>query len=238
MPIVRYHVGESRRIGKPMSRPSLLLVLLVGFSLFACGSKNIEMTTEDRNETIKNVTKEVMTTNSLTSHDEIATFGAGCYWCIEAVLQQVDGVTKLESGFMGGHVNDPSYEAVCAGTTGHAEVVQIHFDPAKVQYRELLGWFWKLHDPTTLNRQGADVGSQYRSVIFYHNDEQKKIAEDSKMKIGKSGAFSDPVVTEISKAETFWKAKESHQDYYRRNKNKNPYCQMISRKLLKLGLDY
>ncbi|MFT7619918.1 MAG: peptide-methionine (S)-S-oxide reductase, partial [Planctomycetota bacterium] len=165
-------------------------------------------------------------------------FGAGCYWCIEAVLQQVDGVTKLESGFMGGQVDDPSYAAVCNGTTGHAEVVQLHFNPKVVSYRELLGWFWKLHDPTTLNRQGADAGTQYRSAIYFHNEEQEAIAKDSKAKANKSGVFDDPIVTEVTKADTFWKAKQDHQDYYRQNKQKNPYCQMISRKLMKLGLDY
>lgn len=211
-----------------MNRYSTVALILLSSFLLSCGSKVSEEKT----------TMETKAMSPQTSKDETATFGAGCYWCIEAVLQQVDGVTKIESGFMGGHVDDPSYQAVCNETTGHAEVVQLHFDPTKVSYRELLGWFWKLHDPTTLNRQGNDVGTQYRSAIYFHSDEQEAIAKDSKAKADKSGHFDNPIVTEITKADTFWKAKEDHQNYYRLNKQKNPYCQMISRKLMKLGLDY
>ncbi len=217
-----------------MSRVFVVTLTFLSCFLFACGSKPEDTATNNNPRP-----KETKKMSPQTSHDEIATLGAGCYWCIEAVLQQVEGVTKIESGFMGGHLNDPSYEDICRGTTGHAEVVQVHFDPSKIKYRELLGWFWKLHDPTTLNRQGNDVGTQYRSVIFYHSPEQKEIAEDSKMKVGKSGAFSDPIVTEITEASHFWKAKAEHQDYYRRKKNANPYCRYtITPKLKKLGLDY
>ena len=216
----------------------LAVLLMLGFLLSACGSKASTEATENQGASATQPTATQKTMSKETPQDEVATFGAGCYWCIEAVLQQVDGVTKVESGFMGGTVDNPTYRQVCTGTTGHAEVVQVHYNPKKVQYRELLGWFWKLHDPTTLNRQGADVGTQYRSVIFYHTPEQKEIALDSKMKVGKSGAFADPIVTEIAPASTFWKAKEDHQDYYRRNKNQG-YCRaVISPKLKKLGLDY
>ena len=167
----------------------------------------------------------------------IATFGAGCYWCVEAVLAQIDGVVALRSGFMGGTVDNPSYEAVCSGTTGHAEVVQVEFNPAETSYDALLEWFWKLHDPTTLNRQGADIGDQYRSVIFVHTEDQRRTAEESKRAADASGAFSDPIVTEITAAGTFYQAKLAHQDYYRNNKSAG-YCRaVILPKLAKLGLD-
>ena len=169
---------------------------------------------------------------------EIATLGAGCYWCVEAVLQQVDGVLGLRSGFMGGDVADPSYEAVCMGVTGHAEVVEVTFDPSVLSYRELLGWFWRLHDPTTLNRQGADVGTQYRSAIFFHSAAQEADARESLRLADASGVFAGPIVTEITAASDFYEAKGEHQDYYRRNSNQG-YCHMVIRpKLEKLGLEY
>jgi len=163
-----------------------------------------------------------------------ATFGAGCYWCTEAVLEQLDGVLDVKSGFMGGKTVHPSYEDVCSGTTGHAEVVQVSFDPKKISYDDLLEWFWKLHDPTTLNRQGNDEGTQYRSAIFYHSDEQKKAAEASRAKHAQD--FGRPIVTEITAAGPFYEADEHHQDYYRGNK-RQPYCQFVIRpKLEHLGL--
>lgn len=166
---------------------------------------------------------------------EMATLGAGCYWCIEAVLERTDGVKTVVSGFMGGHVKDPSYRAVVTGQTGHAEVVQVSFDPKVISYEKLISLFWKLHDPTTLNRQGADVGTQYRSAIFYHSDEQKKIAEASKKKHAKD--FDDPIVTEITKASEFYKAKEDHQNFYTHNKNYGYSRVVIEPKLKKLGLE-
>lgn len=167
---------------------------------------------------------------------EIATLGAGCFWCIEAVLQQIDGVTAVQSGYMGGETKDPTYRAVCSGSTGHAEVTQVTFDPEVLPYEHLLAWFWKLHDPTTLNRQGADVGTQYRSVIFTHSDAQREAAEASKKAADASGDFADPIVTEISAASTFYPAEDYHQEYYRLNKTQ-PYCRMvIAPKLDKLGL--
>jgi peptide-methionine (S)-S-oxide reductase len=166
---------------------------------------------------------------------QIATFGAGCYWCVEAVLEQLDGVRDVTSGFMGGHVENPSYDEVCSGRTGHAEVVQVTFDPAKLSYDDLLSWFWRLHDPTTLNRQGGDVGTQYRSAIFTHSEEQRKAAEASKQAAQEH--FADPIVTEITPASTYYEAKESHQDYYRSNREQG-YCRMvIAPKLDKLGLE-
>jgi peptide-methionine (S)-S-oxide reductase len=168
---------------------------------------------------------------------ELATFGAGCFWCVEAVFEQIDGVLDVRSGYMGGKVTNPTYEQVCSGETGHAEVVQVAFDPARLAYDKLLDWFWKLHDPTTLNRQGNDVGTQYRSAIFYHSEEQQRAAEASKQKLGASGVHGSPIVTEIAKASRFYEAEDYHQEYYRLNKAQ-PYCRfVITPKLEKLGLE-
>jgi len=165
---------------------------------------------------------------------EVATLGAGCYWCIEAVLEQIDGVESVVSGFMGGEVEDPTYREVCAGTTGHAEVVQVTFDPTVITYEELLDWFWRLHDPTTLNRQGADVGTQYRSAIFTHSDAQAETARKSLEAAQPS--FEDPIVTEITPASTFYVAPEYHQGYYQENRQAG-YCRVVIKpKLKKLGL--
>jgi len=163
-----------------------------------------------------------------------ATFGAGCYWCTEAVLEQLPGVLDVTSGFMGGKVPNPTYRQVCGGDTGHAEVVQVKFDPKKISYDQLLDWFWKLHDPTTLNAQGPDHGTQYRSVIFYHSDEQRRLAEASRTAHQKD--FERPIVTEITAAGPFYKAELDHQDYYVNNKSQG-YCQIVIKpKLQHLGL--
>lgn len=155
-----------------------------------------------------------------------ATFGNGCFWCSEAVFQRLDGVVGTRSGYEGGAVANPSYADVCTGTTGHAEVIEVTFDPAKITYDELLNVFWKTHDPTTLNRQGADVGTQYRSVIFYHNEEQKALAEKYKTELNKINAYGKPVVTAIDKAQTFYVAEKYHQDYFNNNKDQ-PYCRLV-----------
>ena len=155
-----------------------------------------------------------------------ATLGAGCFWCIEAVFQNLKGVESVVSGYTGGRVENPTYEQICTGTTGHAEVAQIIFDPAVISFEDLLYVFWRTHDPTTLNRQGADVGTQYRSAIFYDSEEQKKVAEKSKAKTDASDLWPDPIVTEISQLDKFYKAEEYHQDYYRLNSNQ-PYCRLI-----------
>jgi len=147
------------------------------------------------------------------THMETAMFGAGCFWGVEATFRQIEGVKATAVGYSGGHMENPSYQDVCTGTTGHAEVVQVTYDPAKVSYETLLNVFWENHDPTTLNRQGPDHGEQYRSAIFYTNDEQKKIAEDSKAALEKSGIYKKPIVTEITKAGPFYKAEEYHQQY-------------------------
>jgi len=167
---------------------------------------------------------------------EIITLGAGCFWCVETVYQRLDGIKSVTSGYMGGATKDPTYKQICTGLTGHAEVVQVVYDPKKISTEKVLTWFWQLHDPTTLNRQGGDVGTQYRSAIFFHSDEQKKIAEASKKAAQKD--FKDPIVTEITKAAVFYPAEVYHQDYYKLNKNKNPYCRaVITPKLEKLKLD-
>lgn len=157
---------------------------------------------------------------------ETATFGAGCFWCVEAIFSDLKGVESVKSGYTGGHVKNPSYEAVCTGTTGHAEVCQITYDSQKISYKELLEVFSVIHDPTTLNRQGPDTGTQYRSVIFYHNNKQKEQAEKYKQELDQSGKFADPVVTEISPFTVFYKAEDYHQDYFDHNKTE-PYCTVI-----------
>lgn len=157
---------------------------------------------------------------------EKATFGNGCFWCSEAVFQRLAGVISTRSGYEGGSVANPTYAEVCTGTTGHAEVIEITFDPAKITYDDLLNVFWKTHDPTTLNRQGADVGTQYRSVIFYHNEAQKKKAEQYKNTLNKVNAFGKPIVTAVTKAQTFYLAENYHQDYFNNNKDQ-PYCRLV-----------
>ena len=157
---------------------------------------------------------------------EKATLGAGCFWCVEAVYQDVKGVHEVVSGYAGGHVENPTYQQICTGATGHAEVIQITFDPEVISYEDILYIFWRTHDPTTLNRQGADVGTQYRSAIFYHDEEQKAIAEKSKRETGASGLWPAPIVTEIVLYSDFYRAEGYHQNYYRDNPNQ-PYCRVV-----------
>ena len=159
---------------------------------------------------------------------EVATFGNGCFWCTEAIFQQLKGVSKVESGYSGGHVENPTYKEVCSETTGHAEVLQITYDPSVITYDELLEVFWETHDPTTLNRQGNDRGTQYRSAVFYHNEEQKTLAEKYKKELDASGAWKDPIVTEITAFEKFYVAEDYHQNYYILN-GSQPYCSFVIR---------
>lgn len=168
-------------------------------------------------------------TNELQSseHIEIATFGAGCFWCVEALFQDLKGVHQVASGYSGGTVQNPTYKQVCEGTTGHAEVIQISFDPSVISFTELLEVFWGVHDPTTLNRQGNDVGTQYRSVIFYHSEEQKTLAETYKKRLNDEKIWDQPVVTSIDPFVTFYKAEDYHQDYYNLNKESNSYCSLV-----------
>jgi peptide-methionine (S)-S-oxide reductase len=159
---------------------------------------------------------------------EIATFGNGCFWCTEAIFQQLKGVDKVESGYAGGHVENPTYKQVCAATTGHAEVIQISYNPDEISFEELLQVFWETHDPTTPDRQGNDVGPQYRSVIFYHNDAQRQLAEQYKQELDSSGAFDDPIVTEISPLTNYYPAENYHQNYFNNN-GSQPYCAFLIR---------
>ncbi|HXC38217.1 MAG TPA: peptide-methionine (S)-S-oxide reductase MsrA [Burkholderiales bacterium] len=157
---------------------------------------------------------------------EVATLAGGCFWCLEAVYDELKGVQSVESGYMGGAVDRPSYEAVCTGRTGHAEVVQVTFDPKVVSFRELLDVFFVIHDPTTLNRQGNDMGTQYRSAVFYHSPEQKKVAEEAIAAVNESGAWGAPAVTEVTPAAKFWIAESYHQEYFARNPGQG-YCQFV-----------
>lgn len=195
-----------------------ILALLAGIiSMSSCTSEN----------NYKNMSTSFI--NSSSEKIDTATFGTGCFWCTEAIFEELNGVLKVTSGYMGGHVDNPSYKAVCTGETGHAECVQVQYEPDKISYDELLEVFWQVHDPTTLNRQGADVGTQYRSVVFYHNDEQRQKAEHYKAELDKSGAFPQPIVTEIAPASKFYVAEDYHQEYYQNNKNANPYCAVVIR---------
>ena len=167
---------------------------------------------------------------------ETVDLGAGCFWCIEAVLERIKGVKSAESGYMGGIIKNPTYRQICTGATGHAEIVRVKFDPEKLSFPQLLEVFWELHDPTTLNRQGRDEGTQYRSAIFYHSETQKRAAATSKAKKDKSGKFRNPIVTEITKVSEFYSAEDYHQDYFEANQN-TPYCRVVIwPKLAKLGL--
>ncbi|MDP8939863.1 MAG: peptide-methionine (S)-S-oxide reductase MsrA [Actinomycetota bacterium] len=157
---------------------------------------------------------------------EKATLGGGCFWCLEAVYEELKGVEKVESGYSGGHVPNPTYRQVCSEATGHAEVVQVTFDPEVVSYREILEVFFTIHDPTTLNRQGADVGESYRSVIFYHDEEQKRVAEEVISDLEAEGRWADPIVTEVTPFSEFYVAEDYHQEYYRNNQYQ-PYCQVV-----------
>ena len=163
------------------------------------------------------------------SSTETATFGTGCFWCTEAIFKELEGVVSVMPGYSGGQTINPTYKEVCSGETGHAECTQIVYDPAKISYDELLEVFFKVHDPTSLNRQGNDVGTQYRSVIFYHGDEQKRLAEKYKTELDRSGAYDKPIVTQIAPMEKFYPAENYHHDYYEYNKDKNPYCAVVVR---------
>ncbi len=160
------------------------------------------------------------------SHMEVATLGGGCFWCLEAVFDELRGVEEVVSGYSGGTVPEPTYKQVCAGTTGHAEVVRVTFDPTVVSFREILEVYFSIHDPTTLNRQGADVGTQYRSVVFYHTPEQKRVAGEVIAGLEEAGIWDNPIVTEVAPASAFYSAEDYHQEYFRRNQGQ-PYCQIV-----------
>ncbi len=196
---------------------SLLSILLMGCT--SKGEKRISdnIKSEDVNET---------KTNTMNNENEIITLGGGCFWCIEAVFRELKGVILAESGYSGGKVKNPSYREVCTGNTGHAEVVQVTYNPKEVSLEEVLEVFFTVHDPTTLNRQGHDVGTQYRSAIFYRNDDQKKRSEAIITELNKSGSWPNKIVTEVTPFDAFYKAEDYHQDYFNNNGGE-PYCQMV-----------
>lgn len=198
----------------------LFSLMLLSTSLMSCAQK---VKSKKMEETLPK------TTVQLDSNLQVATFGNGCFWCTEAVFQQLEGVVKVVSGFSGGTVENPSYEQVCTKTTGHAEALQIFYDPIKITFDELLEVFWQTHDPTTLNQQGADIGPQYRSVIFYHTQEQKEKAEKYKSKLDSAKAFDNPIVTAIEPFSNFYAAEDYHQNYYNNNSNINGYCRIVIR---------
>jgi len=190
------------------------------FFMGACGQNN-----QTAVKNMETKSEGIKPANGLGTNIDTATLGAGCFWCIEAVFQRLEGVLTVESGYSGGSVKNPSYREVCNGTTGHAEVARITFDKSKLSFDELLEVFWKTHDPTTLNYQGNDHGTQYRSVVFYHNEEQK-LVEKYKAEINASGAYPNPIVTEISPAKEFYKAEDYHQNYYNQN-GQEGYCKYV-----------
>ena len=208
----QYHIPTLSIIMKTVSLYiALVLVIVVLCTSCAQQSKQSSPKQEQRN---------------MTSSLDTATLASGCFWCVEAIFQNLKGVQSVASGYSGGTVKNPSYEEVCSGTTGHAEACQIVYDPKQITFDELLEVFWKMHDPTTLNQQGADVGTQYRSAVFYHNEEQKKLAEHYKKELNASGVYSSPVVTEITPYTNFYKAEDYHQNYYNQHGDQ-PYCRLV-----------
>jgi len=196
-------------------KPGIFLPLMIMLAGVSCGQqKNSENPNSMNNQSAEK--KEMA----------LATFGTGCFWCTEAIFQQLEGVSKVVSGYAGGKVKNPTYKEVCSGLTGHAEVIQLTYDPSVITFDELLEVFWQTHDPTTLNRQGADVGTQYRSVIFYHTDDQRKLAESYKKKLDEAKAFEAPIVTEISAFTSFYPAEDYHQNYFNLN-GSAPYCSYV-----------
>jgi peptide-methionine (S)-S-oxide reductase len=203
---------------KVLTAISTILIFSIGLLIFTgCGSMKSETKNEDNNNPAKNIEN-----NGL----ETAILGGGCFWCIEAVFQQIKGVSSAQSGYAGGDVENPTYEQVCSGNTGHAEVVRVSFDPEELSYRKLLEVFFYIHDPTTLNRQGNDVGTQYRSIIMFTSPEQEKIAKELIDEMEEQKFYADPVVTQIEPLKTFYKAEDYHQSYYENNAAQ-PYCQLV-----------
>ena len=195
--------------------PTLVLAVMM---LTSCAQKTTDSKTKEKSKT------PVMSENAKL---DTITLAGGCFWCVEAIYQRLNGVVSVTSGYSGGHIKNPAYREVCNGTTGHAEAVQIVYDQNVVLLTEVLQVFFKVHDPTTLNQQGNDVGTQYRSAIFFRDEEQHKTAVEVKTGLDKSGAFNAPIVTEITPFTNFYKAEDYHQDYYNLNKNSNPYCQFV-----------
>jgi peptide-methionine (S)-S-oxide reductase len=200
-----------------------LAIFTAATAIISCAQNN------NQNKTMTTAKTEANSPTNLPPNEKLdtATLGTGCFWCTEAIFEQLDGVHSVVSGYAGGQVDNPTYKEVGTGESGHAECVQIVYDTTLLSFDELLEVFWQVHDPTTLNRQGADVGPQYRSVIFYHNDEQKQKSEKYKTELDKSGAFDRPIVTTLEPFTKFYNAEDYHQEYYALNKNKNPYCSIV-----------
>lgn len=192
-------------------------------TLLSCAQKS------PSNIIVKKESTKMTTTITSLPKTAVATFANGCFWCTEAIFEELNGVISATSGYSGGQTKNPTYKEVCTGETGHAECLQIVYDPSKISFDELLEVFWETHDPTTLNRQGSDVGTQYRSGVFYHTPEQKEKAEKYKAELNKSGAFNNPIVTEISAFTKFYPAEDYHQQYFENNENNNPYCRIVIR---------
>ncbi len=198
---------------------AIMALAALSISFASCAQKDNSKKENEKTESkvIKNINSKNM---------DVATFGNGCFWCTEAIFQGVEGVEKVESGYSGGQVENPTYKQVCTGETGHAEVLQIYYDSTKISFQNLLEIFWKTHDPTTLNRQGNDAGTQYRSAIFFHDEKQRELAVKYKADLNASGAFSKPIVTEIVPFSKFYKAEDYHQNYYKEN-GEQPYCTFV-----------
>jgi methionine-S-sulfoxide reductase len=205
-----------------LTKLSLTIAVISLVQIFSCAQS-------DKQNKMTNTQSATAANKVPDGRTETATFANGCFWCTEAIFEQLEGVISATSGYSGGHTKNPTYKEVCTGQTGHAECLQIVYDPSKISFDELLEVFWETHDPTTLNRQGNDVGTQYRSAIFYHNDEQKQKAEAYKAALDKSGAFDNPIVTEITKFDNFYPAEDYHQQYFENNENNNPYCRVVIR---------
>ncbi len=199
------------------------MCLMPMYAVTSCSGNNTNVL---NNEIISDMSNAEVEKLSVEGKTDTATFGAGCFWCVEAIFQELKGVHSVKSGYAGGFVKNPSYKEVCTGRTGHAEVAQIVYDPSVISFEELLEVFWKTHDPTTLNRQGADVGTQYRSAVFFHNEEQKEKAAFYMKKLDESGAFQNPIVTTIEPYENYYEAEDYHQDYYNNNGSQG-YCRMV-----------
>lgn len=214
------------KITATLALASLVAVVAIWASLGSLDSANAQLGYKNLK---KNRSLTVGETDTMSENESMktATFGAGCFWCVEAVFQRLEGVEKVTSGYMGGSVDNPTYEQVCTGTTGHAEVIQVLYDETKISFKDLLEVFWKTHDPTQLNRQGNDVGTQYRSVVFYHDDEQKELAETYKAKLNEASAYPSPVVTEIAAASKYYIAEANHQNYWNERGSGNGYCQAV-----------
>jgi peptide-methionine (S)-S-oxide reductase len=208
---------------------SISFIVLTAFT--SCGQSPAATTKNDNKNNMNNTSTTTNADNATqaTAAYDTATFANGCFWCTEAIFEELEGVVSATSGYTGGNVVNPTYKQVCTGQTGHAECLQIVYDPKKISFDELLEVFWKTHDPTTLNQQGNDVGTQYRSGVFYHNDEQKQKAEKYKAELDKVKAFDDPIVTEITPFTKFYPAEDYHQQYFENNENNNPYCRIVIR---------